>query len=167
VSLYRWVKVFFANNQHWDDMAFFRAVSIFQGLTSRQLGRIMQAMQKRTYHAGEILFSEGQIGKAVFIIRSGEVELTRSLKDGRTRSLGKLGEGQIFGEMALLENMPRTAGATVTQDGEIFLLYTSTLEALILRIPAIGVIIMRNMAIMLSALLRRTNQELDSRASKA
>ena len=88
LSLYRWTKRLFRNDKHVKDLAFFRDVSIFHGLSVRQLGRLMQAMQKRPYYAGENLFKEGQIGKAVFIIRSGKVELLRQTPSGRTRSPG-------------------------------------------------------------------------------
>lgn len=158
----RWVVSFFKNERHSDNVAFFRGIPIFHGLSARQLTRVMLAMQKRHYHTGETLFEEGQLGKAVFIIKSGQVELSRRTND-KQRSLGVLGAGQIFGEMALLEHMQRTATATVVEDGEIYLLYTATLEALIRDHAEIGVKLLRNMAIMLSALLRKTNKELDHR----
>jgi len=167
LSFYRMVKRFFKNDQHWEDMAFFRHVTIFHGLTSRQLGRIMLAVQKRSYYVGEVLFQEGQVGRALFMIKSGKVELTRKGGDGKTRTLGHLGPGQIFGEMALLEDRPRTAGAHIIEDGEIYLLYTATLESLVRNHPTIGVKLLRNMAVMLSALLRRTNQEMDKQAKAA
>jgi len=156
----KWLRRFFKNENHSETLAFFRGIPIFHGLHSGQLGQVMIAMQRRHYTAGEKLFEEGQPGKAVFIIKSGQVELTRHSPDGG-RSLGILGPGQMFGEMALLEQMNRTATATVTDDGEIYLLYTATLESLVREQPKIGVKLLRNMAIMLSALLRRTNKELD------
>lgn len=157
----RWIRRLFNNNQHWQNVDFFRGIPIFYGMSTRQLGRLMMAMQRRNYHAGEILFQEGQVGRAVFILKSGRVELLRHSPDGQDRSLGLLGPGQMFGEMALLENMERTASAKVVEDGEVYLLYSATLEALMKQHPSIGVKLLRNMAIMLSALLRRTNQELD------
>lgn len=156
----RWLRKFFKNEQHTETLAFFRNIPIFHGLSSRQLGRVMMAMQRRAYQMGERLFEEGQPGKAVFIIKSGQVELSRQTPDG-VRKLGVLGSGQMFGEMALLEQMNRTATATVIEDGEIYLLYTASLESLVRQHPRIGVKLLRNMAIMLSALLRRTNKELD------
>ncbi len=161
----RWLRRFFRNDHHSETLNFFRGIPIFHGLHSSQLGRVMIAMQRRHYTAGEVLFEEGQPGKAVFIIKSGQVELTRRTPEG-PRSLGTLGSGQMFGEMALLEQMNRTATATVSDDGEIYLLYTATLDSLIRNQPRIGVKLLRNMAIMLSSLLRRTNKELD-RLSKA
>lgn len=156
-ALFRWVRRFFRDDRHREALSFFRNVSIFHGLSARQLGRLMQSMQRRDYRAGEILFEEGHTGRAVFIIRSGRVELSRRSTDG-PQGLGVLGAGQIFGEMALLEKRPRTATATVVEDGAIYLLYTATLESLFRRHPETGLKLMRNIAVMLSALLRRSNE---------
>ena len=162
----RWLWRWFRNDHHWEALSFFRGVPIFQGLTRRQLGRVMMAMQRRPYRAGEIIFEEGQLGRAVYILKSGKVELSR--KSGSTRRvLGVLTPGQMFGEMALLEQMQRTASATVLEDGEIYLLYTATLDTLIRQYPNIGVILLRNTAVVLSSLLRRANQELDHRVRPA
>ncbi len=158
----RWFRRFFKNEQHSETLDFFRGVPLFHSLSSRQLARVMLAMQPRFYRTGEMLFEEGHVGKAVFIMKSGKVELSRNA-NGQQRTLGILGPGQMFGEMALLEQMKRTASATVVEDGDVFLLYTATLDALIREHPEIGVKLLRNMAVMLSALLRRTNQELDRR----
>lgn len=162
----RWLRRFFRNEQYHETLSFFRNVPIFHGLSTRQLGRVIVSMQRRHYQSGEMLFEEGQDGKAVFVIKSGRVELTRRVGDS-PRTLGILGPGQMFGEMALLERMKRTARATMVEEGEIYLLYTATLETLIQRHPAIGIRLLRNMAVMLSALLRRTNQELDARLRAA
>ncbi len=158
----RWAWRWFRDDHHWEELSFFRGVPIFQGLTRRQLGRVMMAMQHRPYRAGEVVFEEGQLGRAVFILKSGKVELSRKSGDTR-RVLGVLAAGQMFGEMALLEQMQRTASATVLEDGEIYLLYSSTLDTLIRQHPNIGVVLLRNVAAVLSALLRRANQELDHR----
>jgi CRP-like cAMP-binding protein len=160
---YRWLKKFFKDGRYWDDLAFFRSVSLFHGLRARDMGRIMQVLQKRTYHAGEVLFAEGQPGKAVYIIQSGKVRLTRSVAKGGERVLGELGGGHIFGEMALLENQPRVAGAVMIEPGDVYLLYTATLESLVRTYPSIGAVLMKNLAIMLSGLVRRANHEIDGK----
>ncbi len=160
-SIYRLFRKIFRDVRSLDDFAFFRKITLFHGLHDRQLGRVLQAMQKRKYYMDEIVFEEGQTGKAVFVIRSGGVELSRRTSDNKVKVLARLGPGQIFGEMALLEHQPRTATARVTEDGEIYLLYATTLESLLHRDPIIGVEIMRNIAVVLSALLRKTDEEHD------
>ena len=100
-------------------------------------------------------------GQSVFVIRSGGVELIRHTSSEKTKVLAHLGSGQIFGEMALVDRQPRTATARVAEDGEIYLLDATALESLVRRDAEIGVDIMRNIAIVLSALLRKANEELD------
>ena len=159
---YRWFKKFFKDGHYWDELTFFRSVSLFHGLRTRDLGRVMQALQKRNYRAGEVLFAEGEPGKAVFIVHSGKVRLIRQTTNG-PRNLVELTSGGFFGEMALLENKPRAAGAIMVEDGEIFLLYTATLETLVQMYPMIGANLMKNLAIMLSGLLLKSNLEIDGR----
>ncbi|MBT9558104.1 MAG: cyclic nucleotide-binding domain-containing protein [Myxococcales bacterium] len=62
----------------------------------------------RTLPAGSTVVAEGEAGHAAFIIASGECEVLKS-EGGRPKSLGRLGVGQVFGEMALLTDTPRSA----------------------------------------------------------
>ena len=62
------------------------------------------------------MFEEGEPGKAIFIVRTGRIELTRRVGEGQ-RTLSLLGAGQMFGEMAILDNVKRTASATVKEEG--------------------------------------------------
>lgn len=151
----------FKSPRHQDDVVFFRGVALFHGLSRRQLARVGRLLHRRHYRAGEILFREGQMGRAVYIVQSAKVELTRKNHLGELRVLGVLGKGQIFGEMALLENLERTATATVVEEGTIYFLYTSSLDEFMRQTPSIGVKLLKNMAVMLSSLLRRANQTLD------
>ncbi|MFA5192961.1 MAG: cyclic nucleotide-binding domain-containing protein [Verrucomicrobiia bacterium] len=157
----RMLKRMFRDTQSSDDLAFFRKITLFHGLHDRQLRRVLQAMQKRQYYEGETIFEEGRAGQSVFVIRSGGVELSRRASHDKAKILARPGPGQIFGEMALLDRQPRTATARVAEDGEIYLLDATALESLMRRYPDIGVDIMKNIAIVLSALLRKANEELD------
>jgi CRP/FNR family transcriptional regulator, cyclic AMP receptor protein len=156
----KWLYRFFRDANHAEELLFFRSVPLFQGLSKRELGIVLLAAQPRQYQVGEQLFVEGEPGKAIFIIRSGKVELTRRTNKGQ-RTLGLLGPGQMFGEMALLDNVKRTASAVIKEEGTILLLYLATLNELIERNPRMGVQLLRNISIMLSTLLRRANQDLD------
>jgi CRP-like cAMP-binding protein len=153
---------FLRDEEYADAVAFFHSVPLFHGLTKRQLGLVIAAVQARHYQVGEHLFEEGEPGKAIFIVRSGRIELTRRV-DGGHRTLSLLGPSQMFGEMAILDNVKRTASAIVKEEGTILLLYISTLDELIDRNPRLGVVLLRNISVMLSTMLRRANQEIDLR----
>ena len=140
--------------------AFLKSLSLFKDLSSRDLGHLLQSVHSRTYQEGEILFLEGDIGRALFVLETGKVELTKLDPAGRPQRLVVLGPGDFFGEMALLEQLPRSASATALERSLVHLLYRSKLEALLHYYPRIGVSIMHHLAKLLSARLRRTSQNL-------
>ncbi len=138
---------------------FLRSLDIFKELNDRELGYLVSALHSRTYREGEVVFVEGDIGRALFVLETGAVELTRQSAGPRPESLYQLKPGDFFGEMALLESLPRTATATATEKCHLHLLYKSKLDALLHSEPRIGVTIMRHLARLLSARLRRMNAE--------
>lgn len=134
---------------------FLRSLDLFKDLRDRDLGPLVSALHSRTYREGEQVFVEGDIGRALFILESGTIELTRRAPGGREETLYTLKPGDFFGEMALLESLPRSATATATERSHLHLLYRTKLEALLHAEPRIGVEIMGHLARLLSARLRR------------
>ncbi|MEK7383855.1 MAG: cyclic nucleotide-binding domain-containing protein [Elusimicrobiota bacterium] len=155
-SLKRW----FWDPQFARKKQFLRSLEIFQDLNNGELGRMVQVLHARTYRPGEVIFVEGDIGRALFILESGKVELTRRASSGETRTLYTVKPGEWFGEMALLESLPRSATATATETSRLHLLYRTKLEALLQSEPRIGVTIMGHLARLLSTRLRRATDEL-------
>lgn len=138
-----------------EKIRFLRKLRIFYGLHHRELAKIYQIMQERNYQPNDVIFKEGDIAHAIFILKKGEVEL---LKGGK--SLAKLKEGEFFGEMALLEEMPRTATARVTSTSEIGFIYKVRFDSLIESDKSLGFKVMYNLAKMMSCRLRETSEEL-------
>jgi len=68
------------------------------------------AARRRVYAAGTILFAEGDAGDAAYIVESGRVSVFKTVKGHRV-TLGEIGPGGIFGEMALIDDQPRMASA--------------------------------------------------------
>jgi CRP-like cAMP-binding protein len=137
--------------------SFLRALTIFEDLRDRELGSMVQALHSRTYHAGEPVFMEGDIGRALFILETGKIALTRLDESGAQAPIYTVAPGEFFGEMALLEQLPRTASATATERSHVYLLYRSKLEGLLIQHPRIGATIMKHLAQILSARLRRAS----------
>ncbi|MDD5303889.1 MAG: cyclic nucleotide-binding domain-containing protein [Elusimicrobia bacterium] len=155
-SLKRW----FIDPQFSRKKQFLRSLDIFKDLRDGELGHLVQALHSRSYREGEVVFVEGDIGRALFILETGAVELTRPGADGKPVPLYQLKPGDFFGEMALLESLPRTATATASEKSHLHLLYKSKLDALLNGEPRIGVTIMSHLARLLSARLRRQNTEM-------
>jgi CRP/FNR family cyclic AMP-dependent transcriptional regulator len=86
-------------------------VPIFSDLDRKELERIAQSMKERTFQAGESVTTEGQSGVGFFIIESGEAKVTVGGEERR-----RLGPGDYFGEVALLNESARTASITAESD---------------------------------------------------
>ena len=86
-------------------------VPIFEGLDKRELERIAGSMKQRTFRAGDIVTTEGQGGVGFFVIEDGEARVTVHGSERR-----RLGPGDYFGEVALLNDSPRTATITAETD---------------------------------------------------
>jgi CRP-like cAMP-binding protein len=151
-SLRRW----FVDPQFSKKKQFLHSLELFSDLKGGEMGELAHSLHARTYRPGEVVFVEGDIGRALFILESGKVELTRNGPDGKPVSLYTLKPGEFFGEMALLESLPRSATATATEPSRLHLLYRTKLDALLSAHPRIGVGIMSHLARLLSARLRRT-----------
>lgn len=72
-----------------------------------------------TFSAGSILFREGDPGDCVFFIMSGQVRVSKTLNDGSDKELAVLGEGDIVGEMGVLDDRPRTATVIAIETTEV------------------------------------------------
>ncbi|MBI4669342.1 MAG: cyclic nucleotide-binding domain-containing protein [Elusimicrobia bacterium] len=134
-------------------------ISVFQGLSSGQLTRVLAMLYHRHYQEGETIFKEGDMGRALFIIESGRVVLFKKDKKGGERRLGELKSGDFFGEMALLEERPRSATAAALEPSSLFFLYKSSLDGFTVRRPDIGVVILSALARLLSARLRHLSDK--------
>ncbi len=91
-----------------DNTEFLKRVPMFEDLDKRSLEAIANAAVEQKYDARQEIMRQGDIGVGAFIIRSGKVEVVQD-KDGQPHRLATLGPGEMFGEMALLDEFPRSA----------------------------------------------------------
>jgi len=88
-----------------------KRVPIFSDLDGKELERIASSMKERTFRAGDTVTSEGQSGIGFFVIDSGQAKVTVGGDERR-----RLGPGDYFGEVALLNESARTATITAESD---------------------------------------------------
>jgi signal-transduction protein with cAMP-binding, CBS, and nucleotidyltransferase domain len=105
--------------------------------------------------AGAFLFREGDLGTEMFILQEGQVEILKSV-GGVDEQLAVLDKGDFFGEMSLLEDLPRTASARAVTDCKVIRINGATFDQMLRTKPEIAVRIMRK----LSRRLRQTDQML-------
>ena len=87
-----------------------RDVALFSTLSPRELKVVSTLIHQRSALAGEVIFDEGEEGQAIYIVASGDVLICRQ-GQGEAGRLAQLGPGTFFGELALLDNSPRSAQA--------------------------------------------------------
>ncbi len=87
---------------------FLRRVSWFEDLDDKTLQSIVNAAVEQTYQPGQDIVREGDAGVGAYIIRSGRVEVLQS-RGGQEQRIRELGPGEFFGEMALLDDFPRSS----------------------------------------------------------
>jgi CRP-like cAMP-binding protein len=105
------------------------------------------------FKAGQVIFTEGQRGSEMFIVEDGEVEIVRR-RGAEDRSLVVLEAGDFFGEMALLEDLPRSATARALSDCRLLPIDASTFDLMLRDHPEVAIRIMR----MLSRRLRQFDE---------
>jgi CRP-like cAMP-binding protein len=84
----------------------------------------------REFRAGDVLFREGDHGEEMYVIQTGIVQILK-LVGSVQRPLATLGRGEFVGEMAILNDKPRTATATVLEDAKCLVIDAATLEQMI------------------------------------
>lgn len=107
------------------------------------------------FKAGDLIYEEGDLGIEMFIVHEGKVALSKQFRDQDQR-LALLEKGDFFGEVSLLEDVPRTDTARAVTDGRLLPLNGSTFDSMLRKNPEIAVRMMRQ----LSRRLRHTDQML-------
>ncbi len=86
-----------------------RVVPFLSSLTDDDLCHVAEFIRRRAYPAGHVIVREDALGDTFYIIHKGRVEITKQFEDGEEMVLAVCGDGEFFGEMALLEDAPRSA----------------------------------------------------------
>lgn len=137
-----------------------KQIPLFDHLTNRELKTISSLVHHRTYQPGEYIFLKDQPGAAMFIIQRGVVNIVLPEAEGREIHLATLKAGTFVGELALLDNSPRSASAKVVEPTEALAFFRSELNKLLTTYPSIGSKIMRKLALIIGQRLKATNEQL-------
>jgi CRP-like cAMP-binding protein len=98
-------------------------VSFFAGLSEQELNSLAQCLARRTFGRGVIIFHKDSPGRTLYIIESGKVRIFVLSESGREISVNIYGPGDVFGELALLDGRPRSAGAMVVEKATVLTLH--------------------------------------------
>ena len=109
---------------------FLKNVELFSDLSDDDLARITDELVEVHLAKGEVLFSEGEAGDMAYIIESGELEVVKE-SSGRDVLLAVRGPGEVIGEMALLQDVPRTATVRARSETRVCALHKKEIDHLL------------------------------------
>ena len=95
-----------------------RQVWLFSGLDEQQLEAVSSFTFQKGFGPGGLIVEEGRTGNGMYAIISGNVEAVKALGTEQERTVNRLGTGEVFGEMALLGEWPRTASVRAVDEVE-------------------------------------------------
>lgn len=109
-------------------MELMRRVRLFKSFSDEELSQINDLLKERRYRKNSVIFEQGDPGDALYIVESGRVKATIRDEDNRERIIALFGEGDYFGEMALITDQPRSATMAVVGDANLLILPKEAFE---------------------------------------
>jgi len=122
--------------------------------------RLIDLLEERVFEPGEAIFNEGELGRTMYVLREGEVEVTRQATSGHKVPIVRLGPGETFGEMTLVELQPRSATVSAKKRARTYSLTNMDLYNLYREDNYAYVIILQNICRMLSRRLRKADSRI-------
>ncbi|MEK7389584.1 MAG: cyclic nucleotide-binding domain-containing protein [Elusimicrobiota bacterium] len=137
-----------------------RSLELFSRFTDKRLEDLSAYLEPLSFEGGAEIFSEGSIGDGLYFVASGRVRVTKRLAAGGVKDIASLGTGDCFGEMALLDAAPRSAGAWAVGKTELVRLRRDDLKNWLAADAASAMDFFSALVSVQSERLRRTSSEL-------
>ncbi|MCH7590711.1 cyclic nucleotide-binding domain-containing protein [PVC group bacterium] len=140
---------------------FLKKVSIFEGLTDKDIEKVESICTTSEKKENDIVFIEQSIGKELYIVLEGEVEIQIELiSPEEFVPIRKMCPGDVFGELALIDTGARSATARCSKASKFIIIEREEFLTLLEADHRFGYIVMRNLARLVCGRIRQTNQRL-------
>lgn len=153
-----------------DKVKFLKKIQFFENLKKHQLEEVAQIIYERKYQENEYIFEFGQPGAALFIIQTGEVSIEipneHEHKNEYTQ-LAVIAKNSFLGELALLDEAPRSASARAIIPTKVLALFRKDLDQLTLTNPDITSSIYKSLALIIGNRLKATNDLIEKKLKAA
>ena len=127
--------------------------SAFSQVKTEDLKEVAQSLEEETYFTGERVFDINEYGDCMYILQKGKIGISLDKNNKDNTYIAELSEGDCFGEMNLLDDLPRSASAHVLEDSILLSLEKSQLRGLIINYPELSFGMLKS----LCARLRQAN----------
>lgn len=135
-----------------------KKVPLFGQLAPPDLERVVEISRERVYPRNSVILFEDDPGDALYLVAQGQVKVVLIGEDGREVILSVMGEGEFFGEMALIDDEPRSAHVIAMDDSTLLVIRREDFQGLLEQTPAIALGLLRE----LSRRLRRMDEKVGS-----
>jgi len=119
---------------------------LFSQVDPEKVSRLSKAARELSFAPGREIFKEGDAGDGVYLVRSGLVEISARVASNSHHVFSKIGPGEIFGEMAVLEDKPRSASALAREETEVYFIPRVALLGLVEECPSVALAILREIS---------------------
>ncbi len=154
-----WDNIFRSNGERLATWELLRNIPLFSELSRKELAAVERILYRREYAAGEIIFRQGEPGVGMYLIEQGRVAI---LYEPTGRVLSRLCDGDFFGEIALLNETPRSATARAETASTLWGFFQPELLGLLARDPKLGVKVLLPLARIAGRRLIRADRELQA-----
>lgn len=127
-------------------------IPVFAGLGDKQLATIEQHMVSRTYPKNTIIVNEGDQSDSMYVIKSGKVKVFCSDEDGKEVILNEQGAGEYFGELALIDDLERSASVMTTEKSTMMIFSKADFKKILKEEPEIALSLLRDLTLRVRAL---------------
>jgi len=135
------------------------ASRLFADLSPAEMLSLKDLAQVRPYPSGETVFKEGDQGDGIYFVISGQIQISALVSNAERRVLAHIQPGDFFGEMAVLDNEPRSATASATEDSQLYFIPRNDMLAMLSRSPKLAVNLVREFSLRMRDFNRRYIQE--------
>ena len=139
-----------------------KKINLFETLLELELAKIEKICRAEAAARDTVIFKEGDAGDRCYIITKGEVRISKFIPHIGEEALAVLKPGDYFGEMALIDNFPRSAHAIVNSDAELLSINKTELDKILIMDRELGYKLLWAFTRTLSKRLRETNDKLAS-----
>jgi CRP-like cAMP-binding protein len=139
-----------------DTIALLQRVPLFSALGEEDLARVAQVTVPRRFQAGEVVFRDGDQSDTCYVVRSGRARAVREHAGGRSITLAIFGPDDMFGELAMFDDEPRSATVEATEDMEAVAVLGGDMRRMLREHPDLAV----KLLAALGRRLRDTNERL-------
>lgn len=142
-----------------EDFLTIKGSTMLQGFSAEELSSLAKFCELREMGEGTTVFLENMPGESLFLIRKGTIRISRMFAEGDEKTLVVLGPEDIFGEMAVIDGLPRAATARVAEDAELISLKKQDLERLCREDAPLALKLVSNIVRIFSKRVREANEE--------